>query len=97
MEGIMLTKEEVLHVADLARIEITDEELLKYQKDLKILLDEVDKIKDIEDFDDEKMFSPTENEYDLERENVIVDKENILSNVPKKMGNFVEAPVMINE
>lgn len=93
----MLTKEEVLHVADLARIEITDEELLKYQKDLKILLDEVDKIKDIEDFDDEKMFSPTENEYDLERENVIVDKENILSNVPKKMGNFVEAPVMINE
>ena len=93
----MLTKEEVLHVADLARIEITEEELLKYQKDLKILLDEVDKIKDIEDFDDEKMISPTENEFDLERKSILVDKENILSNVPKKMGNFVEAPVMINE
>ena len=97
MEDIMLTKEEVLHVADLARIEITEEELLKYQKDLKILLDEVDKIKDIEDFDDEKMISPTENEFDLERKSILVDKENILSNVPKKMGNFVEAPVMINE
>lgn len=93
----MLTKEEVMHVADLARIEITEEELQKYQKDLKILLDEVDKIKDIDDFDDEKMFSPTDNTFDLERKNISVTNENVLSNVPKKMGNFVEAPVMINE
>ncbi len=93
----MLTKEEVLHVAHLARIEVTDEEIEKYQKDLKILLDEVDKIRSIEDFDDDKMFSPTDNQYDLKRESVIVDKEQILSNVPKKMGNFVEVPVMINE
>ncbi len=93
----MLTKEEVMHVADLARIEITEEELQKYQKDLKILLDEVDKIKDIDDFDDEKMFSPTDNTFDLERKNISVTNENVLLNVPKKMGNFVEAPVMINE
>ena len=93
----MLTKEEVMHVAELARIEITNEELEKYQKDLKILLDEVDKIKNIEDFDDDRMFSPTDNKFDLERDNVSVDSENILLNVPKKMGNFVEAPVMINE
>ena len=33
----MLTKEEVMHVAHLARIEITLEELEKYQKDLKVL------------------------------------------------------------
>ena len=72
----MLTKEEVMHVADLARIEITDEELLKYQKDLKILLDEVDKIKDIEDFDDGKMFSPNEREFNLERKMVSVDRDN---------------------
>ena len=30
----MLSKEEVMHVAHLARIEITDEEIEKYQKDL---------------------------------------------------------------
>ena len=51
----MLTKEEVMHVAHLARIEITEEELEKYQKDLKILFDEIDKIKDLNDFDEEKM------------------------------------------
>ena len=42
-----LTKEEVLHVANLARIAVTDEEISKYQVELKKLLDEVDKIKEI--------------------------------------------------
>ena len=36
----MLTKEEVLHVAHLARIEISEDEIKKYQKDLKALLDD---------------------------------------------------------
>ena len=93
----MLTKEEVMHVAHLARIEITDEELLKYQKDLKVLFDEIDKIKDLNDFDDDRMFSPCNKEFDLERKSVSVDKDNLLLNVPKKKGNFVEVPVMVNE
>ena len=93
----MLTKEEVMHVAHLARIEITDEELEKYQKDLKVLFDEIDKIKDLDDFDNDKMFSPCENSFDLERENTLVDKDNLLLNVPKKKGNFIEVPVMVNE
>ena len=93
----MLTKEEVLHVAHLARIEITDEELLKYQKDLKVLFDEIDKIKDLNDFDEDRMFAPCNKEFDLERKSVSVDKDNLLLNVPKKKGNFVEVPVMVNE
>lgn len=93
----MLTKEEVLHVAHLARIEITPEELEKYQKDLKILFDEIDKIKDMDDFDDDKMFSPCENSFDINSNMHEVDKDNLLLNVPKKKGNFVEVPVMVNE
>ena len=93
----MLTKEEVMHVAHLARIEITEEELLKYQKDLKILFDEIDKIKDLDDFDADKMFSPCENTFDLARKSVPVDNDKLLLNVPKKKGNFVEVPVMVNE
>ena len=93
----MLTKEEVLHVAHLARIELTSDELEKYQKDLKKLFDEIDKIKYLNDFDEERMISPCENTYDLERKNVLVDSDNMLLNVPKKKGNFVEVPVMVNE
>lgn len=93
----MLTKEEVLHVAHLARIEITEEELEKYQRDLKILFDEIDKIKDLNDFDEDKMIAPWENNFDINRESVPVDKDNLLLNVPKKKGNFIEVPVMVNE
>ena len=93
----MLSKEEVLHVAHLARIEITEEELEKYQRDLKVLFDEIDKIKDLDDFDQDKMFSPCENSFDLNSNMHEVDKDNLLDNVPKKKGNFVEVPVMVNE
>ena len=93
----MLSKEEVLHVAHLARIEITEEELLKYQKDLKVLFDEIDKIKDLDDFDDEKMISPCENSFDINSNMSLVESNNLLNNVPKKKGNFVEVPVMVNE
>jgi aspartyl-tRNA(Asn)/glutamyl-tRNA(Gln) amidotransferase subunit C len=93
----MLSKEEVLHVAHLARIEITEEELEKYQKDLKILFDEIDKIKDLNDFDEEKIIAPWENDFDINRESVPVAKDNLLLNVPKKKGNFIEVPVMVNE
>jgi len=93
----MLSKEEVLHVAHLARIEITEEELEKYQKDLKILFDEIDKIKDLNDFDEDRIFSPCENKVDINSNMHEVDKDNLLLNVPKKKGNFIEVPVMVNE
>ena len=93
----MLTKEEVMHVAHLARIEITEEELLKYQRDLKILFDEIDKIKDLDDFDSDRMFSSCENTFDINSKMHDVNKDNLLLNVPKKKGNFVEVPVMVNE
>jgi aspartyl-tRNA(Asn)/glutamyl-tRNA(Gln) amidotransferase subunit C len=93
----MLDKDEVLHVAHLARIEITEEELEKYQKDLKILFDEIDKIKDLNDFDEDRMISPCNNSFDINDNMHEVDKDNLLTNVPKKKGNFVEVPVMVNE
>ncbi len=92
-----LSKEEVMHVAYLARIEITEEELDKYQRDLKLLFDEIDKIKDLNDFDEERMISPCENTFDLKRDSAKVASDNLLLNVPKKKGNFVEVPVMVNE
>ena len=53
-----LSKEEVLHVAHLARISLTDEEIEKFRVQLKVLMDDIDKIKDVKDFDDEMMYTP---------------------------------------
>ena len=49
-----LSREEVLHVAELARIAISESELEKYQIQLKQIIDSVDKIKEVE-VDDDKM------------------------------------------
>ena len=94
-----LSKEEVLHVAHLARISLTEEEIEKFRGDLKVLMDDIDKIKDVKDFDDEMMYTPIEENTRL-RDDVVGDmlsaKEATI-NTPKKNGSFIEVPVMINE
>ena len=95
----MLTKEEVLHVAKLARIKVTDDEIEKYQVDLKKLLDDVDKIKDIEVESSELLVTPVEHESILrnDQDTRSIDFNEIKKNVPETTGNFVEVPVMVNE
>lgn len=94
-----LSREEVLHVAHLARIKVTDEEIEKYQIDLKKLLDDVDKINDIEVETDELLVTPTTQEVSLrnDQETRSIDFDEVKKNVPAVTGNFVEVPVMIGE
>lgn len=94
-----LSKEEVLHVAHLARISLTDEEIEKYRGDLKVLMDDIDKIKEVKDFDSEMMYTPINSNTRL-RDDVIGDMlsaNEVMINAPKKNGSFIEVPVMINE
>jgi len=44
----MLTKEEVIKLAQLARIALTDAEVEKFQKDLSTVLDYVDELKKVD-------------------------------------------------
>ena len=45
-----LTRDEVLHVARLARIKVSEDEIESYQVELKQILNELEKINDIEDY-----------------------------------------------
>lgn len=94
-----LTKEEVLHVAHLARIAVTDEEIDKYQVELKQLLNEVDKIKDIDIDKEELLVTPVEHESVPRSDECThtISFDEVKKNVPSSMGNFVEVPVMVNE
>ena len=94
-----LTKEEVMHVANLARININEDEIDKYAVDLKKLLNEVDKIKDIKLSTEELLVTPVEHESVLRDDNDTsnVEFSEIKKNVPATVGNFVEVPVMVNE
>lgn len=94
-----LSKEEVLHVAHLARISLTDEEIEKFRVQLKVLMDDIDKIKEVKDFDDEMMYTPIEEATRLREDEVgsMLSAKEATINAPKKNGNFIEVPVMINE
>ena len=93
-----LTKEEVEHIAHLARIGMSDSERETFQVELKKLLDEVDKITNIENYD-EMMFTPSSNKAKLREDEAkeMISAKEALANAPAKNGNFVEVPVMINE
>ncbi len=94
-----LTREEVLHVAHLARIGVSEEEIEKYQVELKKLLDDVDKIKDIETNETELLVTPVSHQSELRKDDDTkhVEFNEFKKNIPVVTGNFVEVPVMVNE
>ena len=94
-----LTREEVLHVARLARIQVSDEEIEKYQITLKQLLDDVDKIKEMDSLDTKELVTPVDEESSLREDEVgeMIPFSEFKENVPHRVGNFIEVPVMINE
>ena len=94
-----LTKEEVLHVADLARIELDEKEIEKYQVELKQLLDDVDKIKDVKGYDDDRMIAPWNGNTELreDKEGIMLDPEKVLNNAPHHRGNYISVPTVISD
>ena len=86
-----LTREEVLHVLNLARLEATDSEIEKYQIELKKMIDEIDKIKDIKDFDEDLLIAPWQNDSNFrENDSLTINNGDLLKNVPNKKGNFIK-------
>ena len=94
-----LTKEEVLHVARLARIKVTEDEIEKYQVELKQILNEVEKINDIKGYDDDMLIAPWSDETKARKdeEKEMLDAKEVLKNVPRNSGNYIEVPVVIGE
>ena len=94
-----LSREEVLHVANLAKINLEEDEIERYAEDLGKLLEDIDKIKDIKGYDDEMMISPVEYNSELrsDEEGKMLDYKKVMENVPHSTGNFVEVTVMLNE
>ena len=94
-----LTREEVLHVAELARIKVTEEELEKYQVELKQLLNDVEKINDVQGFDDEILIANWSSETILrdDESKEMLNPKTVVENAPRHSGNYIEVPVVISE
>lgn len=94
-----LSREQVEHVAHLARINLEEEDIEKYRVQLKKLIDDIDKIKDIKNYDEELLITPVTHNSELRSDEIgnMLDYKEAMKNVPNSNGNFVEVPVMINE
>ena len=91
-----LTREEVLHVLDLARLDASDVEIEKYQIDLYKMMQEIDKIRELDDFDEELLIAPWSSDSHLrENEEISALSGDILKNVPSKKGNFISVDVEV--
>ncbi len=94
-----LSKEEILHVAELAKISLTEEEIEKYQVELKKLLNDVEKINSVEGYDDDILIACWEDNTKLrsdEAGNMLNPKE-VINNAPRHSGNYIEVPVVISD
>ena len=86
-----LTTEEVLHVAKLARLKLTDEEIDKYSYQLKEILLEIEKINDIKVESDEIMISPFSDLCKLnDNDDTPLTTKEVLQNAPSTFDSYIE-------
>ena len=94
-----LTREQILHVADLAIIKLTEEEIEKYQVQLKKLLEDVEKINEVKGYDDDILIACWDENTHLRKdeEGQMLEPKEVLENAPRHAGNYIEVPVVIAE
>lgn len=94
-----LTKEEVLHIADLGKLELSDEEINRFGYQLKELFNEIDKVNEIDIDVKEGIFSPLNNECEMfsDEYTVFESPEKLINNAPNKLENFVEVAGVFDE
>jgi aspartyl-tRNA(Asn)/glutamyl-tRNA(Gln) amidotransferase subunit C len=94
-----LNREKVLHVADLAKLSLTEDEIKKYQEQLTNILGEIDKINKVEIDTDEIMISPSNNKNVFSEDEVYSSNnpKSILNNAKKTNGDYIEVIGVINE
>lgn len=93
-----LDKEQVLHVAKLARLKITDEEVSRYGVQLAEILTEIDKIQKVELKTKTLLIAPTTNhdQYHDDQVGIMLKREDVLKNAPRTLENYIVVPKVIN-
>lgn len=111
METDKISREQVLHVANLGRLAVKEQEIERYQYQLKDILDEIEKINNaqINDLDSKIIVNPSENIISTDetipnsiklRDDIAVEMlnvEDVLKNANKKDNNYIEVIGVINE
>jgi len=96
-----LKNEEVLHVANLAKLELDEKEVEKFSYQLKSIMDEIDKIKDVEVASEDILISPNKNECHLREDEGISTEQKmcqqLIENAPSKFDSYIEVRGVFND
>ncbi|MDA9708044.1 Asp-tRNA(Asn)/Glu-tRNA(Gln) amidotransferase subunit GatC [Alphaproteobacteria bacterium] len=95
----MLIDEKItLKIASLAKLELTEQEIKEYSKDLTNILKWMEELKEVDVSIVQPVTSVTKNEL-YEREDIAykntVEQEKILLNAPEKVGEYFTVPKVI--
>jgi aspartyl-tRNA(Asn)/glutamyl-tRNA(Gln) amidotransferase subunit C len=90
----MITREEVLHVAKLARLELSDDEVDRFTEQLSAILEAVDKVSELDLSDIEPTAHPLDvvNVWADDEPQPSLTVEEALANAPDRHGNFFKVP-----
>ncbi len=92
-----ITREEVLHVANLARLALSEDELVRYGRQLDDILTYADKLNELDTAGAEPMAHviPLDTAFREDRVTPSLDADESLSNAPDRSGNFFKVPKII--
>tara|TARA_B100000123_G_C25366716_1_gene269506 strand:- start:172 stop:462 length:291 start_codon:yes stop_codon:yes gene_type:complete len=95
----MLIDEKItLKIASLAKLELTEQEIKEYSKDLTNILKWMEELKEVDVSNVQPVTSVTKNNL-YEREDIAykntVEQEKILLNAPEKVGEYFTVPKVI--
>ena len=95
---MQVSKEEILHIADLADIELEENEVDKYLENLQDILDfaEIVNNASVDDLDITIGANEAKNIFREDKEQIFEDNEALLKNAPSKELNMFKIPKVIN-
>ena len=94
-----ITANEVKHVASLAKLEFTDEELQKFTGQMDEIINMVEQLGEVDTTDGPVTSTVTE-EVNVMREDVAVkgtDRTLLMKNVPEEKDGLIKVPAIIDE
>jgi aspartyl-tRNA(Asn)/glutamyl-tRNA(Gln) amidotransferase subunit C len=94
MVGMAITREEVLHVARLARLELSDEEVGRFQEQLSAILDAVSKVSELDLADVPPTAHPLEiaNAWAEDEPHECLPPDDVFANAPDRDDGFFRVP-----
>lgn len=92
-----VTKDEVKHIAKLAKLKFNDEEIDRYTDDLNEILGYVDKLNELDTENVEPLSHPIEgsNVFREDKTRKSVDTEDALKNAPESTTEYFKVPKVI--